>query len=123
MVKVKLSDPGECDGLLDRDAYVWRSCDVSRYTGVTEQDLELMLEAIGVDSVEQLFDAIPAGVRLKQPIDLPPGEPEQAVYAELRRLAERNVSRRGRDVLPRRRDVRPLRARRSSTCSCRARSS
>ncbi len=64
---------------------------MSRYTGVTEQDRELMLAAIGVDSIEQLFDAIPAGVRLKHPIDLPPGEPEQAVYAELRRLAERNV--------------------------------
>ncbi|MEA2189939.1 MAG: glycine dehydrogenase subunit 1, partial [Solirubrobacteraceae bacterium] len=65
---------------------------MSGYTGVTEQDLELMLAAIGVDSVEALFDAIPAAVRLHGAIDLPPGEPEQAVYAELRRLAERNVS-------------------------------
>ena len=51
-----------------------------------------MLEAIGAGSVEELFDAIPEGVRLGRAIDLPPGEPEQAVYAELRRLAERNVS-------------------------------
>jgi glycine dehydrogenase subunit 1 len=65
---------------------------VSRYTAVTPQDLELMLAAIGVESIEQLFDAIPAGVRLQGDIDLPPGEPEQAVHAELRRLAERNVS-------------------------------
>ncbi|MEJ7797290.1 MAG: aminomethyl-transferring glycine dehydrogenase subunit GcvPA [Solirubrobacteraceae bacterium] len=65
---------------------------MSGYTSVTAQDLELMLAAIGVDSIEQLFDGIPAGVRLEGPIDLPPGEPEQAVYAELRRLAERNVS-------------------------------
>jgi glycine dehydrogenase subunit 1 len=62
------------------------------YTALTAEDLAIMLEAIGVDSIEQLFDAIPAGVRLDRPIDLPPGEPEQAVYAELRRLAERNVS-------------------------------
>jgi glycine dehydrogenase subunit 1 len=65
---------------------------VSRYTGVTPEDLELMLGAIGVGSIEELFDSIPAGVRLRRPIDLPPGEPEQAVYDELRRLAERNVS-------------------------------
>ena len=65
---------------------------MSRYTAVTEQDLERMLAAIGVDSIEALFDGIPAGVRLDGAIDLPPGEPEQAVYAELRRLAERNVS-------------------------------
>ncbi len=65
---------------------------MSRYTGVTEHDLELMLEAIGVDSIEQLFDSIPAAVRMDGEIDLAPGLPEQAVYAELRRLAERNVS-------------------------------
>ena len=62
------------------------------YTSVTTEDLEHMLAVIGVGSIEELFDAIPAGVRLGRPIDLPPGEPEQAVYAELRRLAERNVS-------------------------------
>ena len=62
------------------------------YTAVTAEDLAIMLDAIGVGSIEELFDAIPTGVRLKRPIDLPPGEPEQAVYAELRRLAARNVS-------------------------------
>jgi glycine dehydrogenase subunit 1 len=62
------------------------------YTAVTAEDLAIMLETIGVGSIEELFDAIPAGVRLGRPIDLPRGEPEQAVYAELRRLAERNVS-------------------------------
>ncbi len=52
-----------------------------------------MLAAIGVDSIEQLFDGIPAALRLEGgAIDLPPGQPEQAVYAELRRLAARNVS-------------------------------
>ena len=65
---------------------------MSGYTGVTAEDLEVMLGAIGVGSVEELFDSIPEGVRLRRPIDLPPGQPEQAVYAELRRLAERNVS-------------------------------
>jgi glycine cleavage system P protein (glycine dehydrogenase) subunit 1 len=62
------------------------------YTAVTADDLAIMLDTIGVSSIEELFDAIPAGVRLNRPIDLPPGEPEQAVYAELRRLAEANVS-------------------------------
>ncbi|MDX6721209.1 MAG: glycine dehydrogenase subunit 1 [Solirubrobacteraceae bacterium] len=65
---------------------------MSGYTALTAEDLELMLDAIGVASIEELFDAIPAGVRLDGPIALPPGEPEQAVYAELRRLAARNVS-------------------------------
>jgi glycine dehydrogenase subunit 1 len=65
---------------------------VSRYTAVTPQDLEAMLEAIGVASVDELFESIPAGVRLRHPIDLPAGLPEQAVHAELRRLAARNAS-------------------------------
>jgi glycine dehydrogenase subunit 1 len=72
---------------------MWGACpEVSGYTGVTAEDLEVMLDAIGVESVAELFDSIPAGVRLRRAIDLPPGQPEQAVYAELRRLAERNVS-------------------------------
>ena len=65
---------------------------MSGYTSVTPRDLEHMLAAIGVDSIEQLFDGIPASLRLSGEIDLPAGEPEQAVYAELRRLAARNVS-------------------------------
>jgi glycine dehydrogenase subunit 1 len=65
---------------------------VSGYTAVTAEDLRLMLDVIGAASIEELFDAIPPGVRLDGPIDLPAGEPEQAVYEELRRLAARNVS-------------------------------
>ena len=64
---------------------------MSRYTALTREDRERMLGVIGVDSIEALFDGIPASLRLARAIDLPPGEPEQAVYAELRRLAGRNV--------------------------------
>ena len=65
---------------------------MSRYTAVTPDDLRVMLDAIGVGSVEELFTSIPEGVRLKRPIELPPGRPEQAVFAELLELASRNVS-------------------------------
>ena len=50
-----------------------------------------MLAAIGVSSIDELFASIPEGVRLDRPLDLPPGEPEQAVHAHLRDLAARNV--------------------------------
>jgi glycine dehydrogenase subunit 1 len=66
---------------------------VSRYTSTTPDDLAAMLEAIGVGSLDELFDRqVPAGVRLGRPLDLPAGLPEQDVYAHLRDLAARNVS-------------------------------
>jgi glycine cleavage system P protein (glycine dehydrogenase) subunit 1 len=65
---------------------------LSRYTSATDADRKAMLEVIGASSVDDLFADIPAGVRLDRPIDLPPGKPEQEVYAYLRDLAARNVS-------------------------------
>jgi glycine dehydrogenase subunit 1 len=52
-----------------------------------------MLAAIGVQSVEELFERqIPEAVRLRRPLDLPEGQSEQDVYEHLRELAARNVS-------------------------------
>ncbi len=52
-----------------------------------------MLDAIGIGSVQELFDAqIPLGVRLGRALDLPAGMSEQDVYEHLRALAQRNVS-------------------------------
>src|SRR3954468_8678373 len=52
-----------------------------------------MLSAIGVGSVQELFDRqIPADVRLGRPLDLPAGLSEQEVYTHLRDLAAKNVS-------------------------------
>jgi glycine dehydrogenase subunit 1 len=65
---------------------------VSRYTAVTESDLEQMLAAIGASSVDELFDQIPDGVRLRRELDLPAGMSEQDVYAHLLELARRNTS-------------------------------
>jgi glycine dehydrogenase subunit 1 len=66
---------------------------LSRYTSTTAADLAAMLAAIGVGSVEEIFDRqIPEAVRLRRPLNLPAGMPEQDVYAHLRELAERNVS-------------------------------
>ena len=65
---------------------------MSRYTSATDADRREMLEAIGVGSIDELFDAVPEAVRLGRPLDLQPGKPEQEVYARLRDLAARNVS-------------------------------
>jgi glycine cleavage system P protein (glycine dehydrogenase) subunit 1 len=66
---------------------------VSTYTSTTPEDLRTMLAAIGVGSLQELFDRqIPAAVRLERPLDLPAGMPEHEVYAHLRALAARNTS-------------------------------
>ena len=52
-----------------------------------------MLAAIGVGSLQELFDRqIPEGVRLGRELDLPAGRTEQDVYEHLRDLAARNTS-------------------------------
>jgi glycine dehydrogenase subunit 1 len=63
---------------------------LSRYTSITQQDLEAMLGAIGVGSIEELFADIPESVRLDREIDLPPGLSEQEVHDHLAALAARN---------------------------------
>jgi glycine dehydrogenase subunit 1 len=65
---------------------------LSRYTPATDADRREMLEAIGVDSVEDLFADIPAALRLTEPLGLGRGLAEQEVYDELRALAARNTS-------------------------------
>ena len=118
LVKVKLSDPSEAGSLLDVDAYKELldpaanvvALRMSRYTSATDADRKAMLDAIGVGSLEDLFAEIPSGVRLQRELDLDDGRAEQEVYEELSALAARNRHCEAEDELPRRRDVRPLRA-------------
>jgi glycine dehydrogenase subunit 1 len=63
---------------------------MSRYTSATGADRRAMLDVIGVDSVEELFDDIPEDVRLPRPLDLPDGMAEQEVVDHLSALASRN---------------------------------
>ncbi len=65
---------------------------MSSYTSATDADRAAMLDAIGVDSIEALFEEIPAQLRLGRPLALDDGRSEQEVYDELRALAARNVS-------------------------------
>jgi glycine dehydrogenase subunit 1 len=64
---------------------------VSRYTSATDQDRREMLDAIGVASIDELFEDIPEPLRLDRPLELPDGKPETEVYDRLAGLAARNV--------------------------------
>jgi glycine dehydrogenase subunit 1 len=61
------------------------------YLSLSDADREAMLAAIGVGSVEELFQDIPEGVRFGRPLDLEPALSEQEIVAHLTELAERNV--------------------------------
>jgi glycine dehydrogenase subunit 1 len=63
----------------------------------TPDDVRAMLAAIGLDSVEQLFDVIPRELRLKRPLDVPEAMPELALTAHVGAIAAENQ---GADRLP-----------------------
>jgi len=50
-----------------------------------------MLAAIGVASIDELFEDIPDALRLGRPLELPDGKPETEVYDRLSALASRNT--------------------------------
>jgi glycine dehydrogenase subunit 1 len=64
---------------------------VSRYTSATPEDRAEMLAAIGVGSTAELFEQIPAELRLGRPLELPEGMSEAEVYERLAALAARNA--------------------------------
>jgi glycine dehydrogenase subunit 1 len=64
---------------------------VSNYLSLTDADRAAMLETIGVESVEELFRDIPAGVRFRGELDLPAPLSEPEIVARLEELAAKNV--------------------------------
>src|SRR5215213_3048957 len=64
---------------------------MTRYTSATDADRQTMLDAIGADSIDELFAQIPAEVRLDRALDLPPGLSETECFDHLAALAERNA--------------------------------
>src|SRR3954465_6546924 len=64
---------------------------MTRYTSATDSDRRAMLDAIGAESVDELFDQIPAEVRLDRALDLPPGLTETECFDHLAGLAARNA--------------------------------
>jgi len=61
-----------------------------RFNPHSAVDVERMLAAIGLDSIDALFAEVPAGLRARAGVDLPDGLSEQEVAARLTELAGRN---------------------------------
>jgi glycine dehydrogenase subunit 1 len=64
----------------------------------TDEELAAMLDFIGLSSLDELFECVPAALRLAGGLDLPAGLSEPDVMAEMERLAGRNGAC-GRDLI------------------------
>jgi len=63
----------------------------SSFTSLTPEDRDAMLAAIGVETVDELFRDIPAGVRFGRDLDVPPALAEAELTRHLEELAAKNV--------------------------------
>ena len=61
------------------------------YLSLTEADRAEMLAAIGVSSIDELFEQVPPGVRFDRELDVPAALTEVELVAHLSELAARNV--------------------------------
>lgn len=62
------------------------------YLPNTEEDLKLMLESIGVSTVDDLFKVIPGDVRLNRELDLDPAQSEIEIRRQIIAMANKNKS-------------------------------
>jgi glycine dehydrogenase len=63
-----------------------------RHIGPNAPEREAMLKTLGCADLQQLMDrAVPAAIRLKRPLDLPPARSEEDVLTALRSIADGNV--------------------------------
>jgi len=64
---------------------------IDRHNGPRKNETEIMLKAIGVDSLEQLIDeTIPASIRLPKALNLPAGLNEFEYFNHIKALASKN---------------------------------
>ncbi|MDQ6802438.1 MAG: aminomethyl-transferring glycine dehydrogenase subunit GcvPA [Acidobacteriota bacterium] len=66
--------------------------DQHRYIPNADQDVKEMLEVIGVDSIDRLFDSIPDAVKLRKPLEVPGPWSEIEARRWFRDLAAKNKS-------------------------------
>jgi len=63
-----------------------------RYLPLNENDRKAMLDVIGAESIDDLFQDVPEKARLKSLVDLPTHQSEQAVERHMAKLSAKSVS-------------------------------
>ncbi len=64
---------------------------MASYVPITPEEEKSMLEACGLNSLDDLYGDVPASVRLKEPLNIPRGMAEAAVRREMEKLAGKNT--------------------------------
>lgn len=83
---MQVQNPSPLSMLEQKDAFV------QRHIGLSEDEQQLMLEALGLNSLENLIqETVPESIQVKQPIPLPASRSEDEVLAYLKSVAEKNV--------------------------------
>jgi len=62
-----------------------------RYIPSSPAERRKLLQVLGLDSIDRLFDTIPEAFRLKRPLDLPPALPEADLVQHLSELSRKNL--------------------------------
>jgi len=64
---------------------------VNRHIGPRDHEIEMMLEKIGVSSLDELINqVVPSDIRMKKPLNLSEGISERKYYRDILELASRN---------------------------------
>lgn len=64
---------------------------IQRHIGLTADDIQQMLEVLGLSSLDDLIDkTVPRAIRLNQSLQLPPAESEYAALGKLKQIAAKN---------------------------------
>jgi glycine dehydrogenase subunit 1 len=87
----ELGDPIAC-GMSFRSSSFLFVCDAipMDYTQITDEQRQQMLDVIGVDTVDDLFVAVPPDRRFTGTLDLPPARSELELQRDLHAMAGRN---------------------------------
>src|SRR6266568_1303613 len=89
--KSKVPPGGAAPSSEQPSLFPWSDRFVRRHIGPSQADIQQMLAVCGFPSLDALIDAaVPAQIRLRRPLNLPPSRSEHGLLNELRELAARN---------------------------------
>src|SRR5438270_9567208 len=76
---------------VSQNFFAWSDRFVQRHLGPNADETRQMLETCGFKTLDALIDvAVPAQIRLRHPLQLPPSRSEYGLLDELRQLASQN---------------------------------